>query len=86
MVPSPCPHCGQWRDEKWFEFRMELQRARLRKAAVDAKARGDNVGRLRQYDHKEIRRLRGRGLSIRRIAKEIGCSPWTVFRVVRDEK
>lgn len=67
------------------EFERARIRERQREGIERAKARGVYVGRKRQHDPERIRERRAEGLSMSRIAAELGCSEDTVRRALRQK-
>lgn len=67
------------------EFERELIRERVLAGLARRRAQGGSLGRPVTLDHDEIRRLRGEGLSMTKIAKEAGCSLASVSRVLEEK-
>lgn len=38
-------------------------------------------GQPAQYDHERIKAMRAEGKTAQQIAEEVGCSPWTVYKI-----
>jgi DNA invertase Pin-like site-specific DNA recombinase len=66
------------------EFEREIIRERVRARLARAKAKGTKLGRrpVGQAVEDPIRRLRGRGMGILRIGRELGVGTSVVQRVV----
>jgi DNA invertase Pin-like site-specific DNA recombinase len=73
------------------QFETELRKERQMEGIAKAKAKAEKTGtpwitgRPVSLNHDEIRRLRADGLSVRRIANEVGCSPSAVQKVLKAE-
>lgn len=66
------------------QFEVQLIRQRVVAGLVNAKNRGIKLGRPSiKVDVERVRELGGKGYSIRKIAKETGLSPTTVFKTLR---
>lgn len=70
------------------QFETELRKERQMEGIAKAKAKAEKAGtpwitgRPVTLNHEEIRRLRAEGLSVRNIAKEVGCSSSAVQKVL----
>ncbi|RWC10382.1 MAG: recombinase family protein [Mesorhizobium sp.] len=70
------------------EFETALRKERQMEGIAGAKAKAEaegvpwNTGRPVKLDHDLIRKLKSDGLSVRKIAKEAGCSPSAVQKVL----
>jgi len=65
------------------EFERDLISERTKLKLDHLKANGVKLGRPGKYDHAEMFKLKEQGLSINAIAREIGCNPGTVFKVLK---
>lgn len=71
------------------QFETELRKERQMEGIAKAKAKAEKAGapwitgRPTTLNHDEIRKLRTGGLSVRQIAKEVGCSPSAVQKVLK---
>ncbi|MEI9410864.1 recombinase family protein [Mesorhizobium salmacidum] len=65
-------------------LRKERQMEGIAKAKAKAETKGEpwSTGRPVTLDHDRIRKLKAEGLSVRKIAKEAGCSPSAVQKVL----
>lgn len=65
------------------EFEREIIRERVIAGLATAKAKGKAIGRPRAADEKvtRIRELRGQGMGIRKVAREVGCGVSLVQRL-----
>ncbi|EKJ96907.1 DNA-invertase [Bradyrhizobium lupini HPC(L)] len=74
------------------QFETELRKERQLEGIAKAKAKAEKAGtpwitgRPVSLNHEEIRKLRADGLSVRQIAKEVGCSPSAVQKVLNSIK
>lgn len=74
------------------EFETELRKERQLEGIAKAKAKAAKAGtpwitgRPISLNHEEIRKLRADGLSVRQIAKKVGCSPSAVQKVLNSVK
>ncbi|KQO83559.1 recombinase family protein [Rhizobium sp. Leaf262] len=74
------------------QFETELRKERQLEGIAKAKAKAEKAGtpwitgRPVSLDHEEIRKLRADGLSVRQIAKEVGCSSSAVQKVLNSAK
>lgn len=65
------------------EFERELIRERVRAGLRNARAKGRKLGRPGiDVDASKVAEMRGRGMSIREIAAELGCSPAYVHKTL----
>lgn len=70
------------------QFETELRKERQLEGIAKAKAKAEKAGekwitgRPVSLNHDEIRKLRADGLSVRQIAKEVGCSSSAVQKVL----
>jgi len=65
------------------EFERDLISERTKLKLDYLKASGVKLGRPGKYDHAEMLKLKEQGLSINAIARELGCNPGTVFKVLK---
>lgn len=71
------------------QFETELRKERQMEGIAKAKAKAEKTGekwitgRPVTLNHQEIRSLRASGLSVRQIAKEVGCSSSAVQKVLK---
>ena len=82
--PQPCKHCGQWISEELIAKRKALKGERVRKALKEAVRKGIKIGRPRTVDYEAIRKLRAKGVSVRKIAAIVKVSTWTVRNTGED--
>lgn len=74
------------------QFETELRKERQLEGIAKAKAKAEKAGtpwitgRPVSLNHDEIKALRADGLSVRQIAKEVGCSPSAVQKVLNAAK
>lgn len=74
------------------QFETELRKERQLEGIAKAKAKAEKAGtpwitgRPVSLNHEEIRKLRADGLSVRQIAKEVGCSSSAVQKVLNSAK
>lgn len=74
------------------QFETELRKERQLEGIAKAKAKAEKAGtpwitgRPVSLNHEEIRKLRADGLSVRQIAKEVGCSSSAVQKVLNSTK
>jgi DNA invertase Pin-like site-specific DNA recombinase len=70
------------------EFENSIRNERQMEGIARARAQGSYKGRVRVFDYdksaEDIRRLRSEGLGARKIARELGMSAPTVYRIVKD--
>ncbi len=69
-----CKHCNQDIPQSEIERRKKKKSDLIKQARIEAKSRGEQVGALKKYDRNQIIELRKLGYSLRKIAKEVGCS------------
>lgn len=69
------------------QLERDIIRQRI-KAGVRVKRAGQSGvwGRHKGFDHEEARRLRGKGYSLGQIAKRMGVTRTSIFRVLKSEK
>ena len=65
------------------QLERELVSERVKNGLANAKSKGKQIGRPRQYNEKLIQELATQGLSYRKIANLVGCSPATVCREIK---
>ena len=78
-----CRHCGKSYSAEEIEAKKKRKSMLISLARREARERGENSGAKRQYDYDRIRELRGSGLTIRAIARELGCSNTPVVRALK---
>lgn len=66
------------------EFELDIRQERQREGIEKAKVRGIYKGGKQRFDVAMARSLYADGLKPRAIAKELACSPATVYRLLRD--
>lgn len=81
-----CKHCNQEVPSSEIERRKKKKSDLIKQARIEAKSRGEQVGALKKYDRNKIIELRKLGYSIRKIAKEVGCSISPVVDTLKDLK
>jgi len=64
------------------EFERDIRQERQREGIDKAKARGVYRGGKQRFDPAEVRKLRDNGMKPRAIARELKCSPATVYRLL----
>lgn len=84
-IGEPCPKCLRPITSRVL---VEKRKKKIQ-IALDATtkriANGNLPGPHQKYDHKKIIKLHKSGLSIRKIATRVGCSPSLVFHVIKKE-
>lgn len=78
-----CKSCGQVISESLLRKKRKLKGQRVSAGLARAKENGMHVGRPKEVDDAEIRRLRSTGLSMRQIAKILGISTCPVQRALK---
>ena len=66
------------------EFETNLRRERQMEGIAKAKERGAYRGRNASIDRKRVGQLRANGLGATAIAKQLGCSRASVYRVMAE--
>lgn len=78
LTPRNCRSCGRFMDEEFLKARLKEVQAKkaqkMRDSFVERRAAGEQIGAVRKRNNAEILRLRAQGLSIRAIARQLGCS------------
>lgn len=69
-----------------YGFTNNLPRAEINRRIKAALATKTNLGTPRKHDHMKILKLRKEGMSLHKIAKEIGCTAPLVSYVLRRNK
>lgn len=64
------------------EFELDIRQERQREGIEKAKARGVYQGGKQKFDPMLIRKMRDDGMKPRAIARELKCSPATVYRLL----
>lgn len=64
------------------EFELDIRQERQREGIEKAKARGVYRGGKQRFDPIGIQKLHDEGMKPRAIAKEMRCSPATVYRLL----
>lgn len=64
------------------EFELDIRQERQREGIEKAKVRGVYRGGKQRFDPAEVRKLRDDGMKPRAIARELKCSPATVYRLL----
>lgn len=64
------------------EFELDIRQERQREGIEKAKARGVYQGGKQRFDSVTIRKMRDHGMKPRAIARELKCSPATVYRLL----
>jgi len=64
------------------EFELDIRQERQREGIEKAKVRGVYRGGKQRFDAAEVRKLRDDGMKPRAIARELKCSPATVYRLL----
>lgn len=80
-----CGRCQRPFTDKEIETKKKLKSSRISQARTEAKERGEKVGPDYIYDYDEIRKLRKQGLTVRAIAKQMGCSTSPVSRALKPQ-
>ncbi len=81
LRPRPCKSCGRHMTREFLEQRWQERNERLSLALRAS----EKKGRTRATSYEAARKLRAEGLSIRTIAKRLGCSIWTVHRAIHEK-
>lgn len=66
------------------EFELHIRQERQREGIEKAKAQGVYRGGKQRFDAAAIQNLYNAGIKPRAIAKEIRCSPATVYRLIAE--
>lgn len=64
------------------EFELDIRQERQREGIEKAKARGVYQGGKQRFDPVAVRKMRDDGMKPRAIARELKCSPATVYRLL----
>ena len=64
------------------EFELDIRQERQREGIEKAKARGVYQGGKQRFDPADVRKLCNEGMKPRAIARELKCSPATVYRLL----
>lgn len=64
------------------EFELDIRQERQREGIEKAKARGAYRGGKQRFDPAEVKKLRDDGMRPRAIARQLRCSPATVYRLL----
>jgi DNA invertase Pin-like site-specific DNA recombinase len=67
------------------EFELDIRQERQREGIEKAKIRGIYKGGKQRFDPTEIKNRHNSGMKPRAIARELGCSPATVYRLLEGE-
>lgn len=68
------------------EFELDIRQERQREGIEKAKVRGAYRGGKQRYNASEIQKFRAEGLRPREIARKLGCSPATVYRLLENHQ
>jgi DNA invertase Pin-like site-specific DNA recombinase len=79
---SNCPWCKQELPSGFYEEKAQHKANRIKRILKARKDAGLHVGRPQEHDYAKILSFRSKGWSMRKIAREIGCSTFTVQRAV----
>lgn len=64
------------------EFELDIRQERQREGIEKAKARGIYKGGKQRFDPATVKDLQNSGMKPRAIARQLGCSPATVYRLL----
>lgn len=78
-----CPHCKQKYQKAFIDEAKRLKLTRLKIGQARAIMEGRHIGRPRKLDFDLVKKMRSEGMTIRAIAKELGCSPSSVNEIIR---
>lgn len=81
-----CSQCLRKYPPGYLAAKKKVWGENVRRSLADRKAKGLPIGRPKLRDDNLIVELRARGLSIRKIAKEIGCSSSSVAAAIKELK
>ena len=68
------------------EFETNLRKERQAEGIAKAKAKGVYKGRKPSVDREKVAELKAQGMGASKIAKELGISRASVYRVLEEEK
>lgn len=81
LTPRPCKRCKRWMSREFLEEHLK-EMTRIKGDKI-SKAHKDNKHGKKIYQSDRIIELRKQGLSIRKIAKIIGCSTSPVVEALK---
>ena len=81
-----CRYCGQETSVEWLATKEKRKSDKIKAAVQERRKNGERIGPPKRYDYDTVRKLRKRGLTMREIAKQMGCSTNVVQRALRDLK
>jgi DNA invertase Pin-like site-specific DNA recombinase len=78
---QPCKTCGTPYSKRFIEQKEALRVERVKRAQKAAIANGMHIGRPKAHDYDQLKTLRAKGLTFRKIRELTGASIATIHRV-----
>ncbi len=85
-MSKACRLCGQTISDSLLKEKAKQKSDRIKEARSLAKKLGEPCGAEIRFNRQQIINLKNQKFTYREIARQMGCSVYTVFRVVKESR